>query len=1153
MPLPRGAPTSTENWDDDFDFQLPSQPGTSSSRTTATTQPGLDVFGYTDEANFPVEPQKLARRERVIESWEDDFDYDPLDWTKDVEAKVGTEGKTPSLPWRNVERIPREDTQDVNTVQPSLLPRSQPPRSTSTLVLTTPTSEDNAKPASAERPRPLSAIVSAAQSDRRDRKRSDRFPSQSSGSRGYTNIQLRTPGTSLPGGTVLVHSEKSSKVANLKEGVFMRRISSVRRRISSSISMGPSSVNNILLADTPPSGDQTTTRSTLEASSRDKREGHSKAVASVDMMSPPTLPISVLRTSSVMNVAARSERALTSSPSDPPRRISLEGLPYHPVPNAIYNQQPQRLLEGIPAGIQESKRAKVDDRRATIDGTTTSFEPVITRPSLENSRRTSAYGFHLPSPVAGSAYNIANLAQGGRRTSHSRVSESYAAPDMKHLESEMQGMADKTSSKHGQSDDGQASKARDSLSSAHAGPEDLHKALRSATMSNSQRARLHEEETALQNYRFGASTRNAAVSESADTSARKQAAPQTTSHSSTAATLATSRKEKARLTLNRIGSLSQRHGRKISDGWRTISGSAPSERSVKVHARAGVPGLGTRDSTASSDQDMTIKMSPREMATKDTTFVIRESTQSSEALSLPTDQRNVARFASPVSQQSQVIPAAMRSLSQNDSPTATRFKSIVGDQMSTENIASERGIGRRSSMGDLKIPSRVVSAQKGLKEEIGAMKQFAAGIQDLKALMAQHTILRVKQDRSGANDVLLDITYAPWWSLADLLVQLGETGSISTAVVRPAFDSDDTESRADIRRQRRITLAPGSVLPSPHQSALTIDTESSSSLIQGAIHATEPSCSSEPASESPAGRATQRSISNAWRASTGQIDFSFTQLEELRAILEKPRPLSITGASPTVRQKQTATLLPATKLEDARRTLGPASSQAKTMPSQRRSSKSNVTVFKDFWRAASGSQRSGGTVNLSSQIPEDSRSALPRSHIRPSLASLFRRSSSKVPKLPIPTPLRFSSDRIEFEVQDESASSTSVLSVKCASPESSSSDWDTPKASSTPLDQCLGTEQQSRIGSLRPDAELTITRSDSRKLLAGLGRGQSPASETKSLSLQPTLPAVPLDSLISALPPDVSNTSVSVSGKFAHAFGQTERCYAALSSTSKIG
>lgn len=383
--------------------------------------------------------------------------------------------------------------------------------------------------------------------------------------------------------------------------------------------------------------------------------------------------------------------------------------------------------------------------------------------------------------------------------------------------------------------------------------------------------------------------------------------------------------------------------------------------------------------------------------------------------------------------------------------------------------------------------------------------------------MAQHTILQVKQDRSGIRDAD-ESTYAPWWSLADLLVQLGETGSLSSSHARPVFDDGKIEAKANTQRQRRITLAPGTVLPAAHLSALSMESETLS-LLEGEQRppVTDLGDSLVSKSKPTAGYTDPRNPRNMWRASTGRIDFSSAQLEELRGILEKPQQPAISAPLQKVQPTTGAVAISENKVDDKRPSLHPTAVSTEALLNQRRASKSNVAMLKGFWRVASGSQRSTGNVNFQTPVSGVGRSALPKSQTRPSLASIFRRSSGKVTMIPVSTPVRMSTDITRSEMKDDSVSSASVLSEKCGSPQSSLSDWD----SSSQMDdrrlfppELVGSaspQHQSEIVSLRPDTELTITRSESRKVLVGLGRGPSPAAETKPAGLQTEFTSCPSD------------------------------------------
>ncbi|KAJ9117475.1 hypothetical protein QFC22_004325 [Naganishia vaughanmartiniae] len=1201
-----GAPTPSENWDDDFDFQPPSPPARSSSAVTSKSRRKLDVFGSSDLKPSAVERQKSPPKGKAVESWDDDFEYDPLDWTKDAESKNGNTGQMATPPTEDLGRALPLGTQNIDRIQPPATSRPIPQRSSSTLLSATSTTRSDQNSAQNEPTSSSSLTNPAPQSDRRDRKRSsDRLASPNSSPRINVNTTSVIARASLSDRTDL--PARLPKSTQNKEGVFMRRISSVRRRISSSISMGPSSINNIMTPDTPLPVDQTPRQSSFQPISR-KPERHSRAATSIDMP-PPPVPISALRTSSLMNVAVRKEGNSTYVSSESALN-SPEGMPFRVKTRINQDREHGDPFSGLPRATPTSVRMDRNVSAASSQDVETSSvlpSPVLVTPTqsaeMLSRSNTGIYGFHLPSPSAGSAYKMFNAAP-DRRTSIRQTSESSSRSDAKYTEPMLHGRnrtqdssdvqrTPRASRYHARpaqtaiedcrlpafsgdlsklSIDDQDMRSRSASGTTvessvgvstdqHDSPTYINRitsrestvevpqsraglaarnAAPTASASRSGKPISSREETALDSFRFGNSTSKTASRLSSDRDVRQYPATlETITSASNADRPLASRKDRARLSLQRISSLSQRHSRKISDSWKNISGSAVGERSGMKQSQVSEPGtpvegrtmadITIRDSRlrysmVTVNDVMTSSQPPQDISSKDDTLGTRKSAQSGATLPLPGALHDTI-FVASVPQQSQVIGAAMRSLSHNDSPTASRFKTLGTEEVGVEKVESERGLVRRSSLGDLKIPSRVVSAQRGLKEEIGAMKQFAAGIQDLKALMAQHTILRVKQKRSGFNDADLELRYASWWSLADLLVQLGETGSLSSTKGRPAMDDEDAEVKARNQRQRRITLAPGTVLPSAHLSALSMNSESLS-LLGGreGPPVTDMGGSLASIPNPTMGHTSQRSLSNIWRASTGRIDFSSAQLEELRGILEKPQLPATSAALPISDSNARPIVTSRNKVNDGRKALGATASPTKTLPHQRRASKSNVTVFKDFWRAASGSQRSGGSVNLPAPVSGTGRPALPKSQTRPSLASIFRRSSSKVPTVPVATPSRFSLDRKGNQQEEHSVSSASILSENCASPESSLSDWDSPSQvddlmlSPPPVGSSVTAQHRSNNPSLRPDAELTITRSDSRKLLADLGRGPSPAAETKSVSLQAKATVFPADLLVSAAP-----------------------------------
>lgn len=399
------------------------------------------------------------------------------------------------------------------------------------------------------------------------------------------------------------------------------------------------------------------------------------------------------------------------------------------------------------------------------------------------------------------------------------------------------------------------------------------------------------------------------------------------------------------------------------------------------------------------------------------------------------------------------------------------------------------------------------------------MKQFAAGVQgmcfvfinsflslsllhgviDLKALMAQRTILQAKQERLGITNPSLDSEYSQWWSLADLLIQLGETGSLDG---NSSGGLTGLESNADLRRERRITLAADTVLPPSHLSRLANEEETSlgsgsrTSLSESTDFGISPFTAGN-------GR-----ISSLWRASTGRTDFSSAQLEQLRVILDKPRAPGLATISdnsgliktiplPTS-EPETPSLsstppahasvdgLPRSRTgaNASQYALGvrPSMDTSRPAPGERKSSRSTMGTLRDFWRGTSGSQ-SGTPRMVSGKQP------------RPSLGSIFRRSSQKVPS---PLQVRGADRRNGNDVKQPNTDALSKTTTTDDDSQTSSiSDWDTPPPETKPSAK-TNAAPTPMMGKPPPGDDVTITRSDSRKMLAVLGRGHSPSVGDKS-------------------------------------------------------
>jgi hypothetical protein len=374
--------------------------------------------------------------------------------------------------------------------------------------------------------------------------------------------------------------------------------------------------------------------------------------------------------------------------------------------------------------------------------------------------------------------------------------------------------------------------------------------------------------------------------------------------------------------------------------------------------------------------------------------------------------------------------------------------------------------------------------------------------------MAQRTILQAKQERLGITDTSLESEYSQSWSLADLLIQLGETGSLDG---NSGGGMADIDNYNDLRRERRITLAADTVLPPSHLSRLANDDENS------VRNGSRSSLSESTVGMSPLTAGGNGRISSLWRASTGRTDFSSSQLEQLRVILDKPRtplstimdnsvqvktiPLPVSEPeTPVSGLTSLVQAVPVERLPRSRTTanvsqyaLGVRASDDTHRPpsGQRKSSRSTMGTLRDFLRGAGGSQKleQAGTPRVvSSKQP------------RPSIGSIFRRSSQKVP-----SPLQVQSlDRNGGN--DPKRASSVALSTATApdddSQTSSVSDWDTPPPE-TGTSGKAGMTPSVTVSKPPPGDDVTITRSDSRKMLAALGRGHSPSVDGKGSTLSP--------------------------------------------------
>jgi hypothetical protein len=165
-------------------------------------------------------------------------------------------------------------------------------------------------------------------------------------------------------------------------------------------------------------------------------------------------------------------------------------------------------------------------------------------------------------------------------------------------------------------------------------------------------------------------------------------------------------------TMKRLSSLSKKHRRKVSDGWNLVSGAATGRGAQQPSSTVSTS---TWPTTASASVDSGIDQQepPTPKARRSMAYPPPQAGYPSSPQHSPAGSTRLG------------VPLPARSSSHN---AATASTSVRVNGGSDEYDAGPSGLGRRSSLGDLRIPSRVVTAQKGIREGIGMVKQFAAGI-----------------------------------------------------------------------------------------------------------------------------------------------------------------------------------------------------------------------------------------------------------------------------------------------------------------------------------------------------------------------------------------------------------------------------------------
>ncbi|OWZ75380.1 hypothetical protein C366_06011 [Cryptococcus neoformans Tu401-1] len=344
-------------------------------------------------------------------------------------------------------------------------------------------------------------------------------------------------------------------------------------------------------------------------------------------------------------------------------------------------------------------------------------------------------------------------------------------------------------------------------------------------------------------------------------------------------------------TVRRLGSISKKHGRRISGGWKFGPQSSSSSASLTVQA-VKPTGAVFDQSRAEKEAPLgTIIGSPMKKNVKE----LAEDELDKQAMGPECSESGGARQPrwSPPSEQWDHDFPHIESEFQHTEP------SINGNSLiRTENRRREDR-SRRQSWNDFVIPRNVMEKQRGVKEGIGAIKMFARGVESLKSLMAAHTSLsnQLYSHKSSPDSLKFDALhaeFAQWWEMAIVLVEVGSTGR-------------DDNSHGPIdgpKRERRVTLATEEARIAEdtprHVSGSITSIEMSSVPSQGELTALGHHNISFPdtVEHPPSPRSPPRASPppEHWRASTGRQNLSKRQLEVLRTMLRTPVSESSKGS-----------------------------------------------------------------------------------------------------------------------------------------------------------------------------------------------------------------------------------------------------------------
>ncbi|WVQ85261.1 hypothetical protein IAT38_007426 [Cryptococcus sp. DSM 104549] len=352
-------------------------------------------------------------------------------------------------------------------------------------------------------------------------------------------------------------------------------------------------------------------------------------------------------------------------------------------------------------------------------------------------------------------------------------------------------------------------------------------------------------------------------------------------------------------TVRRLGSLSKKHGRRLSGGFKFGTNSSSSSSDSRAHSISAGSVFGPGPEL-SRGQGREGRLEPVVGSPAKATKMADELETASKEIGLSKSTTSKPR---PTHR-----PGIPSDSWDHDFPTPLSATAAATEQAmvaAAEKKKREEKNRRRQSWNDFVIPRNVMEKQKGLKEGIGAVKMFAGGVETLKTLLSTHSTLREQVHTEGsptdtARFDSLESEFAQWWEMATVLIEVGSTGrdpSTQASLSSPprsrrvTLASDEAKSASDALRQASassngslVSLPAGipSGMPGPHSQLLnarkiSLPDESGSALPTFSQLSTG---SGGPPRASPP--------PEQWRASTGRQDLSKRQLEVLRTMLRTP-------------------------------------------------------------------------------------------------------------------------------------------------------------------------------------------------------------------------------------------------------------------------